>query len=85
MCEVTIKKYQTNMEIFVDEKCISISFDGIDVDYMVELDEETNRETVITNAVKADIEYIEGTLGRLLTPEESQLIASELETEYNWR
>lgn len=85
MCEIAIRKYQTNMEIFIDEKCINISFDGVDIDYMVELDEETNRETVIANAVKADIEYIEGTLGRLLTNEEKEVITRELETEYDWR
>lgn len=75
MSKLTVKTFRANIEVFPNNEetwHVSISTDGLSVADELEMDSDTDEETVIENWINADIETIEVKAGRKLTDEEKE-------------
>lgn len=82
---VKTKRYPANVEIWIKGESFTISTDGLSVDEVLEEDPDTDRETVISNWIDADIERIEEQLGRDLFFNEKEAVTDFLETVYDYK
>ncbi len=82
---VKTKRYPANVEIWIKGESFTISTDGLSVDEELEEDPDTDRETVISNWIDADIERIEEQLGRNLFFNEKEAVKDFLERVYDYK
>lgn len=82
---VETKEYPSNVEIWIKGQNVGFSVDGLCIDEELEEDPDTDKETVISNWIKADIEYIENSLERRLFFNEKEAVTDFLETVYDWK
>lgn len=82
---VKTKRYPANVEIWIKGESFTISTDGLSVDEVLEEDPDTDRETVISNWIDADIERIEEQLERRLFFNEKEAVVDFLETVYDYK
>lgn len=82
---VTVKEYPANIDIWIKGTHIGISTDGLSIAAELEIDPDTDRETVIENWINADIEYIESRMQRRLFFNEKEEIIAALESVYDFK
>lgn len=82
--DVTVKSYPANVSFCIRGQSIDISTDGLSVEEELEDDPDTDKETVISNWIDADIERIEETLGGLFFNEKEK-VKEALEFHYEYK
>jgi transcriptional regulator with XRE-family HTH domain len=80
--DVTVKSYPTNIDVFVRGNSVSISTDGLSIEDELKEDPDTDKETIVSNWVEADLERIQDALGSELFFNEKEKLEEELESYY---
>lgn len=81
---VVTKKYPSNVEIWIKGESFNFSIDGLCIDDELKEDSGIDKETIISNWIDADIEYMEEKLERRLFFNEKEDVTNFLETVYDW-
>lgn len=80
--DVAIKCYPANIEVFVRGNSTSISTDGLSIEDELKEDPDTDKETIVSSWVEADLERIQDVLGSELFFNEKEKLEEELEYYY---
>ena len=81
---VQTRKYPSNVDIWIKGTNFNFSIDGLCIDDELKQNPNTNKETIISNWIDADIEYMENKLERRLFFNEKEDVVNFLETVYDW-
>ena len=79
---MAIKCYPANIEVFVRGNSTSISTDGLSIEDELKEDPDTDKETIVSSWVEADLERIQDVLGSELFFNEKEKLEEELESYY---